>query len=88
MSTIKLHKDFLKKKLYLPNSAIRDTISDTSRWSIHHDIIFAYNGKFYETYYSVGATECQDESPWEHDEEVECFEVKLVEKTIKVWEKI
>lgn len=88
MSTIKLHKDFLENELNLPYSAIRNTISDTSRWRIHHNIIFAHNGKFYETYYSVGATEMQDEGPWEYDEEVECFEVKLVEKTIKVWERI
>jgi hypothetical protein len=38
--------------------------------------------------YSVGATEMQDESPWENEEEVECTEVELVEQTIKVWKSL
>lgn len=83
--TVKFHKDFLINELGLPDNAIKDTITSTSRWSIHHDIVFAHNGKFYETYYSVGATEMQDESPWEYDTEIECTEVHLVEKTVKVW---
>lgn len=88
MAKIKLHKDFLINELNLPDSAIKNEIYDTSRWSIHHKIIFSYNDKFYSTTYSVGATEYQDESPWQNEEDVECQEVKLVEKTIKVWEVI
>jgi hypothetical protein len=85
MATIKLHKDYLIDELDLPDSAIKDTITDTSRWSAHHEIIFAYDGKFYRTHYSCGLTESQDESPWEYDKEVECTEVELTEKTVKVW---
>lgn len=88
MGTIKLHKDYLKNELDLPYNAIKDTITDQSRWSTYHDIIFEYNGKFYETSYSCGSTESQDESPWEYETEVECHEVQLVEKTIKTWQRI
>lgn len=85
MKTIKLHKDYLKNELDLPYSAIKDDIVDTSRWSIHHEIIFAHDGNFYRTYYSEGATEMQDESPWEYNNEVECTEVELREVKIKKW---
>ena len=49
MSTIKLHKDYLLEELNLPYSAIKDTITSTSRWSENHEIIFANDGKFYKT---------------------------------------
>lgn len=86
MNKITLNKDFLINVLDLPSSAISDKIKDTSRWSVHHEIVFQYDNKFYKTYYSVGATEQQDESAWEYDDDIECFEVKLVEKLVKVWE--
>jgi len=85
MGKIKLHKDFLINKLDLPYSAIKDDIVDTSRWSIHREIIFAYEGKFYRTYYSEGATEMQDERPWEYETEIECIEVELKEVKVKKW---
>ncbi|MGG1659585.1 hypothetical protein [Brevibacillus sp. NRS-1366] len=82
---MKLHKDFLIKELDLPSSAILDEITDTSRWSMHHKIIFEYRGKFYRTHYSVGATEQQDESPWEYEDEIECVEVELKEVKVLKW---
>lgn len=85
MTNIKLDKKYMINELDLPYSAILDEITDTSRWSIHHRIIFAYQGRFYETHYSVGATENQDESPWEYDDEVECVEVELKEVKVKKW---
>lgn len=85
MSKIKLHKDYLIKELDLPDSAIKDTIISTSRWSEHHEIVFAHNNRFYQTYYSQGLTEYQDESPWEYVEEVDCTEVELVEQLVKAW---
>lgn len=84
---MKLHKDFLKGELDLPDAAIKDTITGTSRWSEHHEIIFAHDGKFWRTHYSQGLTEMQDESPWENETDIECEEVELVEKTVKVWQK-
>lgn len=68
---------------------VSDKITDTSRWLIHYELIFRYtDGKYYRTYYSVGATEQQDEGPWEYEKEVECYEVRKVEKMGYVWEKV
>jgi hypothetical protein len=78
-------RDYLKNELVLPHTAIFDEITDNGRWSIYHRCIFEDNGKFYEAYYSVGATECQDESPWEYEENVDCYEVELKEITVKKW---
>lgn len=66
-------------------SVIKTEITDTSRWSIHHRCVFKdlSNSKFYETHYSEGATESQDESRYEYaDDEIECKEV--FEKTKKI----
>lgn len=84
---MKLHRDYLFK-IGLPHNAIKNTIIDHTRWSVIHEIIFHHEGKFYSATYSKGATEQQDESPWEYEELVECTEVHLVEKTIKIWEKV
>lgn len=66
---------------------VENEISGTSRWSIHYRLVFKHDGKFYLTSYSVGATESQDESPFEYSpDEVECKEVFPVEKTIIVYE--
>jgi hypothetical protein len=85
---VKFTRDFLKNELDLPFNAIEDEVVDNSRWSIYHSIIFEYDGKFYQTSYSVGATECQDESPWEYEDEVECIEVHKVQKMVEVWESV
>ena len=85
MNKIKFSKDYLTNELDLPYSAIYDEITDNSRWSIYHTCVFENNGKFYTTGYSVGATECQDESPWDYEDEVECTEVELKEVVLKKW---
>lgn len=65
---------------------IKDEIYDTSRWSVHHELIFELDGGTYQTTYSVGATECQDERPWEYDGDlIEVTPVHQIEKTVKVW---
>ena len=61
---------------------IRDEIVDHSRWSVVHKLIFEYEDKIWSTHYSVGATEMQEEYPWEYEDKVECIEVEPVEKTI------
>ena len=64
---------------------VRNEMYDTSRWSIWYEIIFKENetGKLYQTTYSRGATECQDEQPWEYDGDlIDCHEVEAFEKTI------
>ena len=81
-------RQYLRDELDLPWAALFDEIVDTSRWSIHHRCVFADNGKFYEAYYSVGATESQFESPWEYDENVECSEVVAKEVTVIKWMRV
>lgn len=64
-------------------------IIDTSRWSHHYECVVQHNndGSFWMTYYSVGATEQQDEAPFEYTDpvfelvrpvEVRTIEYKLV----------
>ena len=85
MTTKMFSKDYLKYELDLPCNSVVDRIVDTSRWSVFHEIVFEDNGKFYQTTYSVGATEMQHESPWEYVDEVKCVEVELCEVKIKKW---
>lgn len=59
---------------------------DRTRWSIEYELVFKWiDGKFYRTYYSIGATEMQDESPWEYDNYVECVEVRKEQRLVDVW---
>lgn len=65
---------------------ISSDILYTSRWSIHYDLVFKYEDKFYNTSFSRGATESQDERPFEYAEnEIECVQVEPTEKTIIVY---
>jgi hypothetical protein len=84
---IYFHKEYLIEEA-MENSIYHEILGNR-RWSIDHWIVFPFQDKFYSSTYSVGATECQDESPYEYDEDwVECKEVVQVEKTIKVWENV
>lgn len=63
---------------------IKSELVDTTRWSHVHEVVYKDldTGKFYISSYSTGATECQDESPYEYDgEEIELTEVVPVEVT-------
>ena len=63
---------------------------DTTRWSIHHEAIVLNktNDKHYEFCYSTGATERQDESPYEYESEVEVYEVAPVEVKAIQWVRV
>jgi hypothetical protein len=79
-------KDRARKLLYGTDKAyriIRDEIVDNSRWSIIHSIVIqrVEDGRFFADSYSVGATESQDESPWEYTEPA-FTEVFPVEKVV------
>lgn len=79
---------FTKEQLLdkLDGEAEEDTIVETSRWSVLHDLIFRHEGNFYQTTYSCGATEQQDEAPFEYnDPETECPLVVQVPETVMVW---
>lgn len=84
MNKIKLSKQTMLSILWDEEGAegnvMQDKIVSTSRWSIKNNLVFEYQGKLYSADYSVGATEMQDEQPWEYVNEVECIEVEAVEK--------
>lgn len=77
-------KEFLQDE---DGETIEDKITGKSRWSIHYRRVFRHEGKFYATNYSMGATESQDERPYECDsDEIDCPEVFPVTKTVVVYE--
>ncbi len=66
---------------------IENKIVDTTRWSKVYRMIFRFEDKFYSSLYQCGATEYQDEEPYEYEDDmIECTEVFPVEKTIIVYE--
>ena len=78
-------KQFLSDTNGDENDVINE-ISDTSRWAVQYDRVFKFDGKFYAAPYQVGATEQQDESAYEYDdEEIDCPEMEEYTKTIKVY---
>ena len=85
---MEFEKDFLIDLLDSGKATIEDTITGKGRWSIQHRWIFKHDDKFFEAQYSHGATENQDESPFEHSGMmIECPEVNAVEKTVTVYER-
>jgi hypothetical protein len=73
------HDDFL---------TVETNIFDATRWSIIYKNIYEQksSGKFFKTSYSVGATESQDEQPYEYVKEAVFEEVFPVEKLVTVYE--
>ncbi|MBA7652745.1 hypothetical protein ES703_60584 [subsurface metagenome] len=65
---------------------VYDNTIDNTRWGIIHEMVFKYNGVFYMTTYGKGATELQDEAPYEYADKVECTVVVPVEKKVIVYE--
>jgi hypothetical protein len=65
---------------------IENRIVGTSRWSNTYEAIIEYQGKTYRTHYRVGATEIQEEGPWEDEDVAELVEVHQIPKTIMSWE--
>lgn len=67
---------------------IENEIVDHRRWVIVYKLIFKdinnlADIKYYQVFYQIGATEYQDESPWEFDgEDIEVTEVKPFERTV------
>lgn len=91
MIKIKIPKEEMQEILWgCQGKILRDEITSSGRWSIYHELIFQRNdeGPIYRTDYSVGATEYQDERPWQDEKEVTCIEVKTVEKVIVDYEDI
>lgn len=62
-----------------PNfEVVHSELIDTTRWSLVHERVYKDldTGKYWETTYRTGATECQEERPYEYDgDEIEFIEV-------------
>jgi hypothetical protein len=56
---------------------IIDEICDRSRWSVDYNLVIRHKATdtYWRTWYSVGATESQDEGPWEYADTVEFVQV-------------
>jgi hypothetical protein len=68
-----------------------DSLMDNSRWSLVYNLIFTEldTDETYQTTYRTGATEWQDECPFEYDEDtIECEEMKRETRTFEVWVKV
>lgn len=75
-------KSFLQDTNGDENDKLNEII-DTRRWSVQYDRIFEFEGKLYSAPYSRGATESQDESPYEYEEDmIECPEMEAFEKIV------
>lgn len=71
--------------------SVRNEMVDTSRWSVQYEQILKHkeSGKYYVTYYSRGATEMQDESPYEYEPKmINLTEVVPYEKTTIDYKKV
>lgn len=66
---------------------VSEETTGNSRWSIHRKIIVKRisDGLFFESNYSEGATEMQDEAPYEYGD-ADFNQVFPVEKTVIVYE--
>ena len=97
---MKFRKDILQALAYGYDEdnleVIEDKVTGTARWSTQREMIFkCWDGagpdsfKFYRKGYQVGATEMQEERPFEYDpDEIECSEVQPVERTVIVYEDV
>lgn len=88
MKTKYFSKDFLLHEVLDAENKVEDEIVDTSRWSVIHYLVFRdpESGNYYATTYSVGATEQQDEAPFEFDpDEIKCQQVEKKEVIAHEW---
>ncbi len=64
-------------------SVVTRDIYDHTRWSVHYRMVFKFQERYFETHYSTGATETQDEYPYDYcPDQIECQEVVPQEKTV------
>jgi len=66
---------------------VESEVVDNNRWSIIHEGVFKHipTGKNYKVDWCVGATEMQDEKPFEYEDEVEFVEVEQKPVTVMRW---
>ena len=81
MNTKKFTKEQLEELMDKPHKVFEE-ITDHDRWTIHYRVIFLFEGKHYEWHYSIGATETQDQGPFDYftESDGECAEVHLQDR--------
>jgi|AntRauTorcE11897_2_1112592.scaffolds.fasta_scaffold00400_32 hypothetical protein len=92
---MKFTKEFLQEHVLYGNEEVEDVfvvadnIIETTRWSEIHYLVFNFEGKLYQTTYSQGSTEIQDESPFEYEDDgVDCVEVEPYKATITKYKEV
>jgi hypothetical protein len=89
MQTKKFDKEYLTEELGLPYEADNivqlDEAVGKGRWSIEHRIVFEDGGEYWEAFYQVGATESQEERPWEYETVVVGTKVEKRPVTVEQW---
>ena len=71
----------------MSGKTVYDRLTETGRWNIHHERVFKHDDRYYRTHYSLGATEYQEERPYEDaGDEIECTEVFPCERVVTVYE--
>jgi hypothetical protein len=90
-NTLDWKTDWFGNNPVLAFQLVSEELVDTTRWSHVYERVYQdlKTSKYWRTTYSVGATECQDESPYEYDgEEVEFEEVVPVEIKKTIYEAV
>lgn len=78
-------KEFLSYQDW--DKTIETKIISHGRWTVSYEVIFEHKGHAYLTRYTVGATEYQDQGPYEYKPDmIECPEMVRVRKMMDVWE--
>lgn len=75
-------KQFLLEEVLGEDCVVSDEIVGHRRWSVDRYMVFEHEGKLYGVNYSVGATESQEERPWENEGDmIEVDELKRAKVT-------
>jgi hypothetical protein len=73
---------------YMETAIVNEPTGQRFRWAVGYRIVFLHtDGKHYEAHYRNGTGD-EGERPWDYTKDVECHEVRPVQKTITVWEPI
>lgn len=69
------------------DAIVQERIVDTRRWSVIHEVVFRApdDGLLYRARYSVGATEYQNEKPWEYEQNVTAVQVEEYQQTVTAY---
>lgn len=75
MNQLNIPRDEMRE-LVGSDDVVRDRIIGHRRWSVDHELIFRRDGRLWRARYSVGATEYQEEGPFDNaPDPVGCIEV-------------